>query len=237
MGSKRGVGIFLALTGAGVLLYLYWYERHKLVKEYVDELRMYKIYLMRAYRDGKVDKFEQEFLNKMHSILKKKEEVIRGHGLLDLLIDELKKLGIVVTVAGAGFYITTKVIKQLIKRYRPPKYKCEICNRTFNSENRLKEHLINEHRATNDVNKYDATVRALEQTPDWFRDLVGMVLGRDINFVNNIIKAWNTLTIREKIMYGLMIAIAIIVVVIFARWFAFIPAIRNAFTVALACIR
>lgn len=222
--------------GAGILLYLYWHSRHKLIEEYINELKLYEKALMQAYADGEVDETEYQFLTEMQVILTKKEEAIRGSGLLGALIDALKAYGISIAAIVGGFYITTKVIRYLIKKYRPPKYKCEKCGRTFATEEELREHIQKEHKPTQDTSKYDEVIYALQETPDWFKDLLGLILGYDINFIYNIINAWDTLSPEEKVRYGLAIVIAIIVLIAFARWFAFIPGIRNVLQAALRCI-
>lgn len=234
--SRERYAFALILTGAGCLLLAYWYSRYELIKDYLDELKLYEEALRQAYADGKVDENEQKFLNEMQSILLKKEEAIRSAGLLDALIDAITEYGIPIASIVGGLYITTKIIRYLIKKYRPPKYKC-FCGKEFSSESELKEHLEKDHHATANTSKYDDVIEALKDVPDWFKDLVGLITGHNINYINEVIAKWDQLTPQQKVVIGIIIVIAIIIAIAFARWFAFIPSIARLYQLAVACLK
>jgi len=235
--KTTAVAVGAGLIGVGVATYAIgtYLSKKALIDEYVREAREYQKALVRAYDDGVVDEDEERFLNMMQDALSQKEKTIEAAGLGYDLVRALE-VAFNIAIVYAAYKITPRLIEELIRRYRPPRWKCSICDREFNTEDELQRHLAEDHHATDDVTKYSAVVDALEETPDWFKGLVADALDWTFDQVDNIGSWWDSLPTEQKIAIGIAIAATIILIIALAVWFGFVPTVGVAAASAAACI-
>jgi len=228
------IGIGLIGIGFSIVGLADYLSKRKLVEEYVKEAEIYNKVLAEAYESGNFDDYKP-FLTNLQNSLSIKERAIRNAGLLNQLIKALEVAFVGFAVL-KGLDITSQLIRYLIRRYRPPGYKCPICGKKFDTEDELRDHLVHDHHATTDASKYGALIDDLAQTPEWFKGLVAGALGWTIDQIENIQAWWDSLPEDEKLKIGIAIAIVVLIIMAFAGWFGYIPIIARVFSRALACI-
>jgi hypothetical protein len=229
------IGIGLLSIGIGVFAIADYFSKRKLIDEYITEARAYREALIRAYEDGVVDESEQKFLNDLQNSLSRKEKAIEAAGLGHELVKALQAtFGVI--IAYTAYKVTSRLVDYWVRKYRPPKWKCPLDGKVFDSEEELRRHLEEDHKATTDTSKYDALVDALAETPDWFKGIVADALGWTFEQVENIKQWWDTLPPEQKIVIGVAIAIVILLIAALAGWFGFVAEIGVVFARAAACL-
>jgi len=226
------IGVGLLGFGIGIYSIASYFSKRQLINEYITEAKAYREALMRAYEDGVIDENEQKFLNDLQNSLARKEKAIEAAGLGYELVQILRAtFGVI--IAYSAYKITSRLIEYWIRRYRPPKWKDPITGEEVASEQEVRERL-EQRKKSDDPSKYDAIVEALEATPDWFKAMVADALGWTYEQIANIRQLWDDLPPEQKIVIGVVIAIAILLIAALAGWLAFIPEIATVFARAAA---
>jgi len=231
---EKWIGIGVAGLGAGILGYAAYkyYVKKKLIDDYIAETAFFRDTLLKAYADGKVDEGEALLLGRLQDELKRKERLITELGFWPHLIKALWiTLGI--TIAYSAYKITSRVFDHYQRKYRPPGYICDVCGAKFTTEEELRKHL-ERYAVSKEVVKYDILAEALKEAPTWFIALVADRLGWAYKGLEDLLIRWHALSTTEKILYGMAIALVILLIVSFAAWLGFIPVLKKVILAARA---
>ena len=233
----RTLGYGMLAIGIGVTAWSManYYLKSRLIDDYINEAKIYREALLKAYEDGVITDDEREFLEYMQSELTRKEKLIEEAGVGEKLVDALRwTFGIAITYA--SYKITSRLVEAFMRRYRPPErpWRCPIDGREFGSEDELKKHIEEEHGITPDISAFIALWDALQNTPEWFRNMVADIADVAVDTINRPREWYEGLPEDQKIMLGVAVAVAIIIIIAIAWWLSGIPAIGSALSRAIA---
>jgi len=221
MGEDRVVGYGLIALGTGITAWgaFSYFQKKALIEDYINETKIYREALIRAYEDGEVTDEEREFLEYMQSELTRKEKLIEDAGFGQDLVEALRwAFGIM--IAYAAYKITSRLLERLWRKYRPPgkTWKCPICDKEFPTEDDLNRHIDEDHDTSTDPALYVALWEALQETPEWFKYAVAEVSGLAIGTIEKGKEWFENLPDSEKIALGILIAVAVIALCVLAWW-------------------
>ena len=228
------MGFGLLAIGLGIIAAASYLSKRKLIEEYINEAELYNQSLLNAWKDGVIDEDEEKFLNHLQFLLERKEDLIRSSGLENALASAVSNIFGIPLAILAGGYVTAKLIRELGKRYRPPRYTCPIDGEEFRSEDELKRHLQEDHSATAEVEQYSTLWNEFQQTPNTFKGIVADIMGWTWEQINRGVEWFNSLPLEQKIAIGIALAIAILLAIAFAPWLAGIAGIARVIQLALA---
>ena len=233
----RTLGYGLIAIGAGITAWsaFSYYQKKKLIDDYITEAKIYREFLIEAYEDGVVTEDERRFLDYMQSELTRKEKLIEQAGIGEKLVEALR-LTFGITITYASYKITSRLLEAFWRKYRPPgkKWECPIDGKEFSSEDELRRHLEEEHGITPDVSAFVALWEALQNAPEWFRNVVADVAGIAVETINRPREWYEGLPEEQKIALGVAVAIACIIILALIWWAAGIPTLATVLSRATA---
>ncbi|MBA7500721.1 hypothetical protein ES704_03481 [subsurface metagenome] len=171
METKKALAIGGGIFGAGLIsISAYFYLKQRKIAAMVEEF-MDKVARGEAAYSTAISQEDYEKADRIRDfyqmIMHEEEEAIKLAGGGESLIDQLRKLGIVV-IAGM---VAAGVIRWIMKRHPPPAPpKCELCGKTFPTAAKLEDHVKTEHKVAPE--KVAVAEEAFRKLPERDRDLI-----------------------------------------------------------------
>ena len=226
-----GGGLIAVGTGIGVWSIGTLFIRHVLINDYIEESKTYRDLLLKMPEDP--SERQARLLDELGEKLERKERMIREMGFLSQLREA------VTTIFGAivGVAVTIGLLRFFWRRYRPPaiKYKCPLCDKIFDTDDQLNEHIRDDHNYTDDLSMYATLVEALAECSSWFIEAVAVASGVLATKLKAGRAWWDGLSKTDKILIGLAIAVAVLLCIAVAWWFMAIGAGAKVAAAAIAC--
>ncbi len=236
MGEKKSnwIGYGLVATGAGIGIASLadFFGKRALINDYIDESKTYRNLLLKMPENP--SKQQARVIDELAEQLEEKEQMVREMGFLSQLREAVK------TTFGAivGVLVTIGVLKFFWGRYRPPgiKYVSPYDDIPFDTYDDLDNHIRDDADWVDDPEPYGDVIDALTECSSWFIEAVAAASGIAASKLKYGRAWWDGLSQTDKIIFGIAIAIAVMLCVAVAWWAIAGAGVSAAADAAVACV-